>query len=268
LSRAALAWACGQALRLAIATCVIALVVATMSSEDAAERFATVGYIAAIFAAVALASQRLLGWDRPIDVPSHLPPFFPRFLAFSIGVALAVFLLYACVSQPGSELLILIIALVLVVVAGLARSGTIAAMHAAIMRGGLLLGATRYAVAGAICALVIAAFAPADIADDAAGFAYRLILVAGVFLAASLVAASRLSAWIEAAYVRALSALDRRALMLTFQRSATYAALAAAAAIVLASLAEPLAELFAILAYAAAVACALGLAMECRRLRG
>ena len=81
LKRSEMAWALEAALRFAIGTCVVALLVATTLSGEAAERFATVAYLAAIFAALTLAVGRFVPWLLRQMVMRSRDPSFRPFLA-------------------------------------------------------------------------------------------------------------------------------------------------------------------------------------------
>lgn len=261
-----MAWAIGGALRLAIGAGVIALVLATTLTGEAGERLATTAYLAAIFAAVALIAQRFL--PAPDEARSAGAPAFPVFLTYFTAIAVVLTIAAALVSEPLAELLFFVACASLVVLAVLARTGALATFNAALQRGGFLVAATRYAVAAGVVTLVIAAIVPADWADGAASFAYRIALGATLFVAASLVAPTRFGIWIARSCVRGVNRLDSLAQALVFARLKTYAAVVAIAFAVMASLLPgAFGEPFAFGAYAAACAAVIGVAMECRRLR-
>jgi hypothetical protein len=266
LNRSALAWAVSRALRLAIGTCVVGLVVATTLTGESAERLATVAYLAAIFAAGALIAGRFL--PAPEEPRGANGPAFPAFLTYSISVAIFLGIAASLASQPGAEVLALIGCSALVVIAFLARCGALTALNAALLRGGFLAAATRYAVIVCIAALVLAAIASADAGESLVAFAYRIAVLAAVLFCSSLVAPTPLGARIARSSARLVKTLDRLAQQFVFERTATYAAVVAIALIVPAILLPaPFAEPFVIVAYAAAAAAAFGVAMECRRLR-
>ncbi|MFZ0365934.1 MAG: hypothetical protein WAL67_17175, partial [Candidatus Cybelea sp.] len=123
-------------------------------------------------------------------------------------------------------------------------------------------------LAASFGALMVAPLLPDDATGIAAAFGYRLFFVASLLLLWSLLAQTNGVAVVRQNYTRAIGYLDRLARDLLFERLATYAAAFAAAALIAASLlrgafAEPLAAI----GYLAGVVCAIGVAMECRRLR-
>lgn len=267
LSRSVLAWALGRALRFAIGTCVVALLLATTLSGEAAERFATTAYLAAIFAALALALQRFLP-RTGAEERSAASAAFPAFLSYSIGVVIFLSIVATLASQPGAEVLALVVAFALVLVAVLVRCGTIAALNVTLTRGGRIVAASRYAVVAVVGALALAALLGGDAAESIVRFAFRLTIVATLLIAASLLAPTNAGAWLQKSYAQTVERLDRFAPAFVFERTASYAAIVAVAAMIQASLLPPpFAEPFAITAYVAAAAAAFGVAMECRRLR-
>ena len=265
-----MAWALHAALRFAIGTCVVALLVAMMMlSGEASERFATVAYLAAIFAALTLAVERFVRVSPSTDRHGISGPVFASFLGYSVGVAILLGVVAALVTDPGAELLALAGCAALVVATALGRSGTFAAcaraLHAALARGGLFVAAVRYAVLAATCALCLAALVPADASESFVEFAYRLVVLATLFLAASLFAPTSAGVWLQKSYAKAVALLDRPLLL---DATARRCAVAAVAAMILASLLPAkFAEPFAVAAYVAAAFAAFVLALECRRLR-
>jgi hypothetical protein len=245
---------------------VVALILATTLSGSAAERFATAGYLAAIFAAAALVIGRFLprsGAQTAVAVPA-----FPVFLTNSVVVVIFVSVIAGLVSLPGAEVFALVLCAVLVVFAVLVRCGAIEAFHAALMRGGFAVGASRYAVLVAVCALALGAVLSEYAAETIVRFAFQMAVVATALIAASLLTPTKAGVYAQKAYFRTISVLDRLARAFVFERTASYAAIVAVAAIVTASfLPAEYREPFAIAAYAAALAAAFGVAMECRRLR-
>jgi len=267
LNRTTFAWAIGRSLRFAIGTCVVALILATTLSGAAAERFATTAYLAAIFAAVALAIGRFL----PSTVPQESAvssPAFPAFLSSSVAVVVLVSVAAGLVSQPGAEGFILAACAVLVFVAVLARCGAIAAFNAALTRGGVVVAASRYAVLIAVCALAIGAVFGGYTGETIVTFAFQVAVAATLLIAASLLMPTKAGTFAQKTYARTTALLDRLTHAFVFERTASYAAIIAIAAIVPATfLPAGYNEPFAIAAYAAALAAAFGVAMECRRLR-
>lgn len=257
--RASLHWALGRALRFSIGTCVVALILATTLAGDEAERFATTAYLAAIFAAIALGVQRAFPIsDEANEHAANVAPF-PVFLAYAIGIVIVLAVLASLVSLPGVEAVAFVAGIALIGVTVLARSGAFAVLHTALVRGGPLVGISRYTLALSVLALAGAALIGGEASESLAKIAYRLAAIAAIFVAASLLAATPAGAAARAMVLRASDFLDRG----TFVAPAV-----AAAAIVAASLLRaPFSEPFAVLAYAAAACAAFGLAMECRRLR-
>lgn len=264
MSRSVFAWALSRALRLAIGTCVVGLLLATTLSGDVAERLATAAYLAAIFAAFALVLGRFFPYAA--EERRAVSAAFPAFLSFSAGVVVFLSLLALLVSQPGAEALILLVAVALIVTAVLVRCGTAGAFNDLLTRGGFLAAVSRYAAVAIVVALALAAIFGAD--DSIVAFAFRLTTVATLAIALSLFAPTKAGLWAQNQYVCAIAELDRLARAFVFERTATYAAIVAVAAMIVASV-LPLgyAESFGIVAYVAAASAAFGVAMECRRLR-
>jgi hypothetical protein len=267
LKRSALAWALRQSLRFAVATCIVALVLATTLSGAGAERFATTAYIAAIVAAVSLAGMRFFPATE-IPPRSAIPqPPFPIFLGYAAGVIAGLSIVAALVAQAGAEALVLVAAFGLIVLAVLVRSGRVGAFAAALSAGGVLAATSRYAVLVAVCALTFAALT-GSAGEGAVLFGYRLAIVAALAIAISLLAPTRAGTVALRSYRRLIRRLDALARRLVFQRSASNAAIVAVASIAVASLLPPpFSEPFAIVAYAAASIAALNVALECRRTR-
>jgi hypothetical protein len=257
-------WVLGHALRLAVATAVIALVLATTLQGVGAERLATTAYLAAIFAAIALVIQRFL----PAGDPPPLTQPFPALLTFFVTVALIIGLAAMLVSDPGAETILVTACLGIVGVAVLIRSGNLAALNSILVRGGRVEAAARYAVAIAVFALVLAAMLPSDLAGGAANIAYRLMILAALFFAALLIAPTPAGLFLKQRFGQFRARFDKLAQALVFERTASSAAVVAAAVLVAASLlptayAEPLA----VAAYLAAAVAVVCIAVECRRLR-
>jgi hypothetical protein len=261
-------WALRVAVGFAVVACVVALLLAAYLSGDAAERFATTAYLAAFFAAVALfIGQFLPQTDRERLAPL---PAFPTFLGFALGIVVFVSVVAALVSQPGGEALALAAGFGVVVLIALLRRGAFAPLYETIadLRPRSLRVAATHGVAASLGALAVAPLLPEDAARIAAAFAYRLFFVAAMLLLWSLLATTKAGAFARETYARATDHLDRLARQLLFERLATYAATLAAAALLVASLLRgPFAETFAVIGYLAGAACAIGVAMECRRLR-
>lgn len=265
---ASVAWALERALRLAVGTCVVALILATTLVGTAAERLATTAYLAAIFAAAVLAGQRLLRADLRDDGKRVWAPAFPSFLAFFASVTICLSVLGALVSRPGAEVTVFVGAVALVAAGVVVHAGGIGSAHAVLVRGGALAAVTRYTVVIGIGTLVLIAFLPGYTAEPVAQFAYRLMVVATFLTAVRLIAPTRAGTWMQQSWANTMVMVDKASRAFVFERTATYAAVVAVAAILCASsLPARNAEPFATIAYVAAAVAAFGVAMECRRLR-
>lgn len=264
MSRSVLAWALSRALRLAIGTCVVGLLLATTLSGDAAERFATAAYLAAIFAAFTLVLGRFFPYGA--EERRVVSAVFPAFLSYSLGVVIFLSAMALLVSDPRTELLVLIVAVALIGTAVLIQSGTVSAFNAVLARGGFLVAISRYAAITLVAALVLAAtFGGGDVL---VGFAFRLTILATLAIGLSLFATTTAGLWVRRRYVQTLEELDRLSRAFVFERTAIYAAVVAVTAMIAAGvLPQAWAQAFGIVAYVAAVAAAFGVAMECRRLR-
>lgn len=253
---------------MAIVVAVVALVLATTIAGPDSERLATTAYLAAIFAAIVLVAQRFL--PAPADERTTPAPIkLPSFLGFLFAVLLLLVAAAGFASDPVAEALLFVACIAFVTLAILSRTGALGFANASLVRGGFAVGATRYALAFAVCALAFAAFLPAEQAGAAANVAYRLAIVATVFFAFSLFASTPAAASARRHYGVLMLHVDRLGRELAFARTARYAAIGAAIVLIPASLLlAPYSEPFAVGAYLAAVAAAFGVAMECRRLRG
>lgn len=176
----ALAWAFHGALRCAIGACVVALLLATMLSGDAAERFATTAYLAAAFAAACMAIQCFLpaaavGRERK---PAPVPPF----VGYSMGVVVFLSIVAALVSQPVGEAFAFILFITSVLAVAFVHSGTIPTLRAALVRRGILIAASRYCAICGVCALGLAALLPRARSESAAEFAYLFMVLTALFV--------------------------------------------------------------------------------------
>jgi hypothetical protein len=267
LNRGTVAWALGRALRLAVATCVVALLLATTLSGAAAERFATTAYLAAIFAAAALALGRFLPAPARVERRTPSSPF-PAFLGYTGLVVLFLSVAAGFVSQPGAEAVALAAGAALVVIAVLVRSGALREFNAALARGGVTVAGSRYAVAIALSAFAIGALVGAYNAEGIVTFGYRFAVIATLFVAATLLTPTSAGVFAKTTYVRTIDALDRLARNFVFERTASVAAIVTVAGFVAAAVIPwPFGEAFAVLGYVGAVATALSLILGCRRLR-
>jgi hypothetical protein len=177
LSRSAIAWALGGALRFAIGTAVAALLLATTLRGEAAERLATTAYLAAIFAAVAFALQRFVP-AAPADEPNAVsPPTVASFLWFSVGIAIFLSVVAALVSQPVAEVLTLVAGFGLVGLAALARCGWNPGRAYVFER------TAYYSAIVAVAAMLVASLLPAALVEPFAVIAY-LAAVAATFAVA------------------------------------------------------------------------------------
>jgi peptidoglycan/LPS O-acetylase OafA/YrhL len=123
LTKPAISWALRRAIRFAIATCVVALLLAAYLSGADAERFATTAYLAAFFAAVALGIEHfLVEADRPEQRSSSIPTF-PTILGWAAGILVSVCVVAALVSNPFGAILAIVAGFALVLFAALARNG-------------------------------------------------------------------------------------------------------------------------------------------------
>jgi len=263
MSRAAFAWAVSRALRFAVGIGVVALLLATTMSGVAAERFATVAYLAAIAAAVALVAARFL--PAPDDAAPGSQAAFPVFLGYSVGVVAILSAIAALVSEPAAEAGALVACVGLVVFAVLVRCGVVAAFGSATLRGGALAATVRYTVFACLAALVVAATAGGNGDDRVATFAFRLMAAVGALLVVVMFGQTDAGMRVSAGLAAAVTRLARE---LAFAKSVRNTAGCAVVAMVVASvLPQPYSEPFAAIAYAAFVAASIGLIAECRRLR-
>jgi hypothetical protein len=262
----ALAATLRQATRLAVGTCVTALVLAAVLGGEAPERFATTAYLAAIFLAVVLVASRLLRGG--VTAGTGAGAAFPSFLSYSVCVAIFLSVGATLVSQPGGEVLATFACVALIVAVAAVRCGAVASLNGALVRGGFLAAASRYAVLGTVVAFGIAALTGGDAGETFTKFAYRLMVLVAMLIVASLLAPGIIGVWLRRNFERSVATLDRYMRALVFERTATSAAFAAVAAMLVASIVPVgFAEPFAIIAYLAGAAAVVGVAMECRRLR-
>ncbi len=135
------------------------------------------------------------------------------------------------VSRPGAEVIALVAAVALILTAVLVRSGTVVALNVVLARGGLVVGASRYAAVAIVAALALAAVIGND-ADSLVTFAFRLTVLATVAIAISLLGPTKIGRWAQKRYRRTIEELDRLARDFVFERTATIAAIAAVAAMI------------------------------------
>ncbi len=253
----------GRATGYAVATCVVALVVSAMLSGADAERFAATAYIAATFAALAMAARWLLPVVEPAERPRGTQPPFPTAFKFAVGVASLVACGAALVSEPGAVGIAIAALFALVGVAALVRAGVIAAAVAELASGGRLAAARRYAAVVGLLALVAAALLAPQNGESYARVGYLLAVIGAVTVAASLILASHER--LRTKVVDIAQLLMTPASAAVFATTATYAAATAALALILAALLPgPDAERFATTGYIAVVFAAAALAAKWR----
>jgi len=263
LSRKAVAWVLSRALALSTGTCVVALVLDAVLPGEVAERLATAAYLAAVFATIVFVVARL------VPAVSEGPAWLTRRsrYGYALGVVVCLGTLAALAALPGAELAALCIAFGLIIAVVLVRCGAPAAINAAMVRGGANTGVIRYAVLAAACALVLSAMLPESARSVAAFAAYEVAVVLTFALAIALIAPTPAGLQM----LRSIQEAGRFANIggHFYARATAYAVAAAVTAIAVAALLSGAgAELFSTIAYLAAAAVAVALAMECRRSRG
>ncbi len=268
LNASSLSWALGRALRYAIGTAVLALILATLFSGGDAERLATTAYLAAIFAALVLAIKRFLPASAAEDSPNVRGGVFPAALGFSLLVGVFVLVGSTLVSQPSSEVIAIVACLGLIGVAALVRSGTVAELNVKLARGGGVLTTIRYGVMVAILALGVGALLSSRDAESFARFAYLAMVVATLAVTASLIAPTSAGALLRKWRADLANLLKSSASAWVFERTARYAIATAVIALVVATfLPRPYSERFASTAYLAVLFAALsvGITLFLRR---
>ena len=253
----------GRATGYAVATCVVALALSAMLSGSDAERFATTAYLAATFAALAMALRWVLPAAEPPQRARAAQPPFPRAFKFTVAVASLVACGALLVSDPGSEGIAIAAFFVLVGVVALVKAGVVAGVITTLASGGRLAAARRYAAIVGGCALVTAAMLAPQNSESYARGGYVLAVVGAFSVAASLFLASRDR--LRAKVVGMAALLTTPASAAVFAATATYAAATAALALMLAALLPgPDAERFATTGYIAVVFAAAALAAKWR----
>jgi hypothetical protein len=259
------AWAVRRGLAYAIATAVVALLLATLFPGGDAERFATTAYAAAIVAALLLTIKWFLPTGSEGTLDRSAGPIFPVIFTFAAAVAAFLLLGAALVSQPGTEVLAGAACFGLIGIAALARGGALAALNARLARGDRLSAATRYAAVAAVAALAASALLASQGAAGFAKLAYAAAVAATVTLAASLIAPTHAGAVIRRTYRNGSKLLREPASASVFTRTAEYGVATAVAGLILSSLLPaPYAERFAATAYIATIFAALGIGMAWR----
>lgn len=258
LNASSLSWALGRALRYAIATAVLALILATMFSGGDAERLATTAYLAAIFAALVLAIKRFLPASPADDPPKVRGAIFPAALAFALIVGVFVLIGSTLVSQPSSEAIAIAACLGLIGAAALVRSGTVVELNAKLAQGGGVITIIRYGVMVAVLALCASALLSSRDGEGFAKFAYLALVVATLAVAVSLVAPTSAGVALRKWSADLANLLKSSASAWVFARTAKYAIATAVIALVVATfLPRPYSERFASTAYLAVLFAAL-----------
>jgi hypothetical protein len=255
-------WALDRALYFAVATGVVALLLSPFAADIDAERFATVAYLGAIFAAIVLTVR--LGTSRLVISPRKLStPSFPAALGFAAGVIVLLTAAKAFASNPGAEVQMIVLSLAAVGIAASARGGAFAWMRAGLRQGGPLATTARYAAVAALVALVLAAVLPIEVADFFAKLGYAAACVATIGFFVLIIAPTPAGIWAYRTYAAGLESSGAA----VFQPVIRYAAIALVAAFSIASLLPGwLAEPFAAIGYVAAVVATIGLGAECGRM--
>jgi len=262
-------WALGRGLLYAIATAVVAIVIASFVSGADAERFATTAYLAALVVAL-LVAIRWFFRDVPENGVRREPgPPFPAALAFASSLGALLLIGAGFAAEPGSELIAIGACFGLIVVAALARGGAFAAVNAWLRRGDRLSAATRYAVAAAVVALAARALFSAHAGDGFAKLAYAAAVVAALAVAASLAAPTAAGAAVRRQAAGLAAALRGPESPRVFAQTTQYAAATLTAGLILASLLPgAYAERFTTVAYVAMLFLALAVGMSWRLRNG
>lgn len=257
----ACAWAVERALRYAAATAVVALAIATVAGGMAAERFATVAYVAAIAAAIAA----VVRWFLPA-IPSARPavgPLFPRIVAFALGLALLIVAGAAAASQSAAEVRVVALCFGIAGAAALVHGGAFSAVRRRLTDANYLTVAIRSCVIVALCSLGAAALFAGEATDALAKLAYASAFVAATLVTASLAAALRAGALATRGYSEARRLLATPAAADVFARAAWYCVAAIVGGFALASvLPAAYAERFATAAYLASLIAAFAIGMR------
>ncbi len=258
-------WTLGRALAYAAATAVVAILIASFIPGADAERFATTAYLAAIVAALLLATKWFFRSAPATESGRASGPPFPAVFTFASGVGALLLIGAAFVSEPGSEVLAVAGCFGLIVAAALVRGGAIAAVNARLRRGDRLAAATRYAVAAAVAALAMRALFSSLAGEGLARLAYAAAVAATVAVAASLIAPTAAGLAVRRGVARLASALRTPESSRVFARTAQYGVATVIVALILASLVpEAYAERFTTTAYLATLFAALAIAMTWR----
>jgi hypothetical protein len=260
LNASTASWAVERGLRYSVATTVVALVFAGLSSGEDAERLATTAYLAAFFSVIMLVLRRVLP-----PPPSELPKgqaLFPAVFGFSVIVALLLVAAAALATEPSAEGFLIAACIAAVGVATLARSGRIAAAGSALVQGGTIAATLRCLGVAVLITLAIAAILPAGEAGDFAALAYRVVFAGAIALAISLLAPTKAGRFAVMSYDEAV-AFVRGLGSWNLMAGVTYAGIAAGGALLVASVAPAqLAEEFVKFAYLALASGAVAIALR------
>ena len=219
---------------------------------------------AGIAAAIALVASRFL--PAPVDgMPRSQGPL-PAFLGYSAGVIAILSAIAALVSEPSAEAAALVACVGLVVFAVLVRCGVVAAFGSATLSGGALAALVRFSVFACLAAFAVAAIAGGNGEHHRlAALAFQLMVVVGALLLIVMVGRTEAGMRVSAALNAAVTHLARE---LAFAKSVRNTAGCGVVSMLVASLLpHPYSEPFAVIAYAAFIAAAFGLIVECRRLQ-
>jgi hypothetical protein len=172
-------------MRGAIATTLVALTGAVLFVGIEGERFATTAYLAAIFAGLMLLGLCVVSSEARTLEPPQNTPSFPAALAFWLVVTGVLLAGVALADDPSGEAVLALVCLLLVALAALFPAGLFAPVHARLVEGGALAGATRYAVALALTAFVSSALFPIATSGEGAVVGFWCLAAAGVMIFAS-----------------------------------------------------------------------------------
>ncbi len=250
----------GSALRRAlcytIVTAIVAIVGSSLLPITDAERLATIVYLAVIFAAVMVTALHFLpvgamperGRPVVVTLPAALQSVLLVAIVLVVGALLA--------GQPEGEAFLLLGAAALTAITAFAGDGFFRALHNDLAAGGVLAALKRYSVLAAALALVLAMVAPAETKAVAVEIACWAGVAATMLLAVSLIS--------RTGFGRFVTAILKVAPTWIFERTTSYAAYAAALALLVASLWPQTAPLSAFCAYLAIVIVTIGVAVEIR----
>ncbi|MBV9027329.1 MAG: hypothetical protein JO311_01815, partial [Candidatus Eremiobacteraeota bacterium] len=243
------------------ATAVVALAIATIAAGTAAERFATVAYVAAIAAAIAAVLRWFLPAAPSTRAVAGAP--FPRIFAFALGLALLIAAGAAAASQTAAEIRVVALCFAIAGAAALVHGGAFSAVRRRLTDVNYLTVAIRYCVIVALCSLGAAALFAGEATDALAKLAYASAFVAAALVIASLAAPLRAGALASRGYAEARRLLATPAAADVFARAVWYCVAAIVAGLALASLLPAAyAERFATAAYLASLLAAFAIGMR------